>query len=126
MREILLLGAALLLVLLNGFFVAAEFAIVKVRSTKIKELAEGGDWRAGVTRNVIAHLDAYLSACQLGITFASLGLGWIGEPAVARLIAPTLETAEAMLKSLFFDGERYDLSAVGRVKMNSRLFDSNV
>jgi CBS domain containing-hemolysin-like protein len=93
MREILLLGAALLLVLLNGFFVAAEFAIVKVRSTKIKELAERGDWRASVTRNVIAHLDAYLSACQLGITFASIGLGWIGEPAVARLIAPTLEAA---------------------------------
>jgi CBS domain containing-hemolysin-like protein len=91
MNQVLLLGAALLLVLLNGFFVAAEFAIVKVRSTKIKELAQGGDWRAGVTQNVIGHLDAYLSACQLGITIASLGLGWIGEPAVARLIGPILQ-----------------------------------
>jgi CBS domain containing-hemolysin-like protein len=93
MKQVLLLGAALLLVLLNGFFVAAEFAIVKVRSTKIKELAEEGDWRAVVAQNVIAHLDAYLSACQLGITFASLGLGWIGEPAVAQLIEPTLLAA---------------------------------
>ncbi len=90
MQQILLLGAALLLVLLNGFFVAAEFAIVKVRSTRIRELSELGDWRASVARSVISHLDAYLSACQLGITIASLGLGWIGEPAVARLIGPAL------------------------------------
>jgi len=93
MTQVLLLGAAFLLVLLNGFFVAAEFAIVKVRSTKIKELAEEGDWRAEMARSVITHLDAYLSACQLGITFASLGLGWIGEPAVARLIEPALRAA---------------------------------
>jgi CBS domain containing-hemolysin-like protein len=93
MTQVLLLGAAFLLVLLNGFFVAAEFAIVKVRSTKIKELAEEGDWRAVMARSVITHLDAYLSACQLGITFASLGLGWIGEPAVARLIEPSLRAA---------------------------------
>jgi CBS domain containing-hemolysin-like protein len=93
MRQVFLLGVALFLVLLNGFFVAAEFAIVKVRSTKIKELADEGDWRATVTRSVIAHLDAYLSACQLGITIASLGLGWIGEPAVAELIEPTLQAA---------------------------------
>ena len=93
MIQVLLLGAALLLVLLNGFFVAAEFAIVKVRSTKIRELAEEGDWRAVVARTVLSHLDAYLSACQLGITMASLGLGWIGEPAVARLIEPALRAA---------------------------------
>lgn len=90
MNQLLLLLAAFLLVLLNGFFVAAEFAIVKVRSTKIRELADRGDWRAKVTRSVISHLDAYLSACQLGITFASLGLGWIGEPAVADIIEPLL------------------------------------
>src|SRR5262245_34144737 len=86
----LLLAAALLLVLLNGFFVAAEFAIVKVRSTRIRELSARGDWRAKITQSVTGHLDAYLSACQLGITLASLGLGWIGEPAVARLIEPPL------------------------------------
>ncbi|HEY7819815.1 MAG TPA: hemolysin family protein [Vicinamibacteria bacterium] len=93
MKQLLLLGAALLLVLLNGFFVAAEFAIVKVRATKVRELAEQGDWRATMAKNVIEHLDAYLSACQLGITIASLGLGWIGEPAVARLIEPGLRAA---------------------------------
>jgi CBS domain containing-hemolysin-like protein len=93
MKELLLLGAAFFLVLLNGFFVAVEFAIVKVRSTKIQELADEGDWRAAVVRNVIGHLDAYLSACQLGITIASLGLGWIGEPAVARLLEPALAAA---------------------------------
>ena len=82
----LLLAGALLLVLLNGFFVAAEFAIVKVRSTRIRELSARGDWRAKIAQSVTSHLDTYLSACQLGITIASLGLGWIGEPAVARLI----------------------------------------
>jgi len=93
MTQLLLLLAAFLLVLLNGFFVAAEFAIVKVRSTKIRELADRGDWRAKVTRSVIGHLDAYLSACQLGITIASLGLGWIGEPAVARILEPVFDAA---------------------------------
>ena len=93
MTQLLLLLAAFLLVLLTGFFVAAEFAIVKVRSTKIRELADRGDWRAKVTRSVIGHLDAYLSACQLGITIASLGLGWIGEPAVARILEPVFDAA---------------------------------
>lgn len=76
------------LVLLNGFFVAAEFAIVKVRSTQIETLVKKHDRRARVADNVIHHLDAYLSATQLGITLASLGLGWLGEPFVADMIAP--------------------------------------
>jgi CBS domain containing-hemolysin-like protein len=80
----------LALVLLNGFFVAAEFAIVKVRSTRITMLREEGDRRARIAEKVLANLDAYLSATQLGITLASLGLGWIGEPAIARLIEPVL------------------------------------
>lgn len=80
----------LILVLLNGFFVAAEFAIVKVRSTRITMLREKGHRSARVAEKVLANLDAYLSATQLGITLASLGLGWIGEPAVARLIEPLL------------------------------------
>jgi CBS domain containing-hemolysin-like protein len=82
---------ALLLVLLNGFFVAAEFALVKVRGTRVRELADAGNWRARVAASIVAHIDAYLSAAQLGITFASIGLGWIGEPAVARLVGPCLE-----------------------------------
>jgi CBS domain containing-hemolysin-like protein len=79
---------ALLFVFLNGFFVAAEFAIVKVRSTQIEDLVQRGSRRAGVARKIVTHLDAYLSATQLGITLASLGLGWIGEPAVAHLLEP--------------------------------------
>ena len=69
---------------MNGFFVAAEFAMVKVRGTRIDTLAQEGNKRAKFATNLTNNLDAYLSACQLGITLASLGLGWIGEPAVAR------------------------------------------
>ena len=77
---------ALLLVLLNGFFVLAEFALVKVRSSRIEELARQGSHRATIVREMVANLDKYLSATQLGITVASLGLGWLGEPAFAGLI----------------------------------------
>nr|WP_144352711.1 hemolysin family protein [Sporomusa termitida] len=80
----------LFLVLLNGFFVAAEFAMVKVRSTQIDTLLQAGNMRAKYAKRLVDHLDAYLSACQLGITLASLGLGWIGEPAIARLLEPML------------------------------------
>ncbi|HEX4499301.1 MAG TPA: hemolysin family protein [Thermoanaerobaculia bacterium] len=81
----MLLG--LLLVALNGFFVAAEFALVKVRPTQLEPL-EGK--RARLARHMLRHLDAYLSATQLGITLASLALGWVGEPAFAWLIHPLL------------------------------------
>ncbi|MCI0418262.1 MAG: hemolysin family protein [Acidobacteria bacterium] len=84
------LFAVLFLVLLNGFFVAAEFAIVKVRSTQIETLVKKHHRRARVADNVIQHLDAYLSATQLGITLASLGLGWLGEPFVAVLLESVL------------------------------------
>jgi len=87
----LLLAFAVALVLLNAFFVAAEFAMVKVRPTRIHELAEGGDLRARAAARAQRHLDAFLSATQLGITLASLGLGWVGEPAFAHLLAPMFE-----------------------------------
>src|SRR6516162_8778091 len=77
----------LLLVFLNGFFVASEFALVKVRSSQLDALEEENK-KVTLARHVTTHLDAYLSATQLGITFSSLGLGWIGEPYVARLIQP--------------------------------------
>ena len=83
-----LLVLAFLLVLANGFFVAAEFAIVKVRSTQLTELAEEGSARAKMARRLTKHLDAYLSATQLGITLASLALGWVGEPAFEHIIEP--------------------------------------
>jgi len=82
----------LALVGLNAFFVAAEFALVKVRSSHVEIRAREGSFLARVVRSIIAHLDGYLSATQLGITFASLGLGWIGEPVVARMIAALVET----------------------------------
>jgi CBS domain containing-hemolysin-like protein len=83
--------AAFLLVILNGFFVAAEFSLVKLRHTQAVGLAERIGWRGRILLSVHAHLDAYLSACQLGITLASLGLGWIGEPAFASLLHPLFE-----------------------------------
>lgn len=81
---------ALFLVLLNGFFVAAEFAMVKLRATKVEAIAKEHGWRGHILRKVHNQLDAYLSACQLGITLASLGLGWVGEPAFAHLLEPLL------------------------------------
>lgn len=81
-----MVGVAILLVLLNAFFVASEFAIVKLRSTRVEELHALHGWRGRVLAAVHRRLDAYLSACQLGITLASLGLGWIGEPAFAHLL----------------------------------------
>jgi len=81
----------LFFVFLNGFFVAAEFAIVKVRLTQIEPLAARGNRRARVAREVITHLDLYLSATQVGITMASLALGWIGEPLVADQLLPLFQ-----------------------------------
>ncbi len=80
------LGATLFFVVLNGYFVAAEFALVKVRAGRIDELASKGDRRAVRVQHIQQHLDRYLSACQLGITLASLILGALGEPAVSVLI----------------------------------------
>ncbi|MEF3302306.1 hemolysin family protein [Paenibacillus sp. GYB003] len=76
----------LVLVFMNGFFVAAEFALVKVRHSRLIQLANEGSGKAKYALKVTGKLDAYLSATQLGITLASLGLGWVGEPAISRLI----------------------------------------
>ena len=81
----------LFFVFLNGFFVATEFAIVKVRLTQIEPLAAKGNRRARVVREIITHLDRYLSATQLGITMSSLALGWIGEPLVADELLPLFQ-----------------------------------
>lgn len=82
------LTLALVLVLLNGVFVAAEFAYVKARPTRIHQLTLEGDAKAKLAEFGLNHLDAYLSVCQLGITLASLGLGWLGEPAIVQLLLP--------------------------------------
>lgn len=78
------------LVLLNAFFVAAEFGMVKLRQTRVTTLKQEYPWRGNIVAKVHQQLDAYLSACQLGITLASLGLGWVGEPAFANLLSPLL------------------------------------
>ena len=80
--------AVFVLVALNGFFVATEFALVKVRHTQLDPLVARGNRRAKTARHVVSNLDAYLSAAQLGITLASLGLGWIGEPIFEDLLGP--------------------------------------
>ncbi|MBI2933893.1 MAG: DUF21 domain-containing protein [Planctomycetes bacterium] len=93
-------------ILLNAFFVLAEFAIVKVRDTRMQELARAGNKKAALAHRILAKLDAYLSACQLGITMASLGLGWVGEPLTAKLVTPVLTllgvTSPEVLHSVSF------------------------
>ncbi|MFL6232402.1 MAG: hemolysin family protein [Thermoanaerobaculia bacterium] len=84
------MALGLLLVALNGFFVAAEFALVKVRPTQLEPLINEGSRRARMARHMLRHLDAYLSATQLGITLASLALGWVGEPAFSWLVGPAV------------------------------------
>jgi CBS domain containing-hemolysin-like protein len=81
---------ALFLVGLNGFFVASEFALVRIRSTSVDRLVSDGRTGSKTLRNVVDNLDDYLATTQLGITIASLGLGWVGEPAIAALIEPVL------------------------------------
>ncbi|MBM7652662.1 CBS domain containing-hemolysin-like protein [Neobacillus cucumis] len=80
----------ILLIVLTGFFVAIEFAIVKVRISRINQLVEEGEKRAAAAKRVATHLDEYLSACQLGITVTALVLGWLGEPTVEKLFHPVL------------------------------------
>ena len=85
---VLKLLAVAALVLLNGFFVAAEFALVKIRATQLDPLIAQGQRRAKLARHILTHLNSYLGATQLGITAASLALGWIGEPVFLALLTP--------------------------------------
>ena len=82
--------AVAILVFVNGFFVAAEFALVTVRQTRVQQLVAEGRPGARNVEDGITHLDSYIAACQLGITMGSLALGWIGEPALAGLIEPVI------------------------------------
>ena len=106
MENILLIVAALLLVALNGFFVAAEFGLVKLRQTRIRAIVKTQGLRGRILAIVHHDLDVYLSACQLGITLASLGLGWIGEPAFASLFEPVFSllgvASPAMIEGVSF------------------------
>ena len=97
---------ALLLVALNGLFVTAEFAFVRARPTRIAQLAAEGNRKAHLARQCLENIDNYLSVSQLGITLASLGLGWLGEPAIASLLTPLLNrwglTPPALVHSISF------------------------
>ncbi len=101
--SVIKLLAVLLLVGANGFFVAAEFALVGVRSSRIETLASAGSRGAKRLQGLLQNLNSYLSACQLGITLASLALGWIGEPAIARLLeGPLAGLSDAWRHSIAF------------------------
>jgi CBS domain containing-hemolysin-like protein len=106
--EVLLMKLAAIgvLVVLNGFFVAAEFALVKIRGSQLEALSEEGDEGALQARRITEDLEAYLSACQLGVTLASLGLGWIGEPFLAQMVQPFFVKlgvqSEAVTRSVSF------------------------
>ena len=93
MTDVVNIIFAIILVFINGFFVAAEFALVKIRPGRIDEQVAQNRAFAATARWLTQRMDASLSACQLGITMASLGLGWIGEPAIAHLLRPLLQTA---------------------------------
>lgn len=106
LTNVILLILALLLVLLNAFFVAAEFGMVKLRRTRVLSLKSTHGFRGKILFQVHQKLDAYLSACQLGITLASLGLGWLGEPAFSRLLQPVFKligvTSQEMIVLISF------------------------
>ena len=105
-NTILYLILVLLLVATNGFFVAAEFSLVSVRRSRIISLAESGNARATTLLGLLDNLNSYISATQLGITMASLGLGWIGEPALSRLL-------EGPLQGLVSDTVRHTIAFAG-------------
>src|SRR3954462_8429827 len=90
---VLLLLAVIVLVLLNGFFVAAEFSLVRVRRSRVEELAEEGKRGAAILLRPLDDLSMSLAACQLGITFTSLGIGFLGEPAVASIFEDVFGTS---------------------------------
>src|SRR5437660_6767865 len=89
------LAGVLGLVFANGFFVAAEFSIVTVRKTRIDQLVAEGHLGARAVRQAVTHPDRYIAATQLGITMTSLGLGWVGEPALATMIQPAFDSLPA-------------------------------
>jgi CBS domain containing-hemolysin-like protein len=100
------LAGILVLVFLNAFFVAAEFALVKIRGSQLDAMIDDGNRAAAFAKKITLNLEAYLSACQLGVTLASLGLGWVGEPVLAHLVQPLFYKcgveSEALIRSFSF------------------------
>lgn len=105
MIHLLNIIVVLILVFFNAFFVATEFAMVKIRKSRIETLVNDGNNSARHTLTIVNNLNSYLSACQLGITLASLGLGWVGEPAVSKMLEPLFDLfnlSGAMVHSISF------------------------
>ena len=92
MEIIAQIGLVLFLILINGFFVASEFALVAVRKTRIDELVKKGNTSAKFVQKAQNNLDTFISATQLGITLVSLALGWIGEPVIAHFLEPVFHS----------------------------------
>ena len=115
MRTALYLLLVLLLVLANGFFVASEFALVGVRRSRVETLAASGSRSARRLLGLLDHLNAYISATQLGITLASLALGWIGEPAITHLLEVPLagHVSETVLHTISFTIARDRIKSSG-------------
>jgi len=109
MLNLLDLFIAFLLIVLNGCFVIVEYALVKVRFTRLEELAAKGVAGAKLAKKQVQHIDVYISSIQLGVTMASLGVGWVGEPALAKILDPLL----ALLGLPFRQGLMYSISFVG-------------
>ena len=103
-NDVVMLSTATGLVVINGFFVAAEFALVKVRPGRIEELVRQRRAFARPARWLVRRMDKSLSACQLGITMASLGLGWVGEPVIARLLEPMFTAQDLAKRGLLPEG----------------------
>ena len=101
------------LVAANGFFVAAEFALVKIRASQLRPMAKTGGWRVRMALFATSHLDAVLSSTQLGITLTSLGLGWIGEPVIGRRIEPLLGGSRAVLSEADWSAVQVRLAPYG-------------
>ncbi|KGP72314.1 hemolysin family protein [Pontibacillus yanchengensis] len=99
------LSIVALLIILTAFFVASEFAIVKIRKSRLESMAQNGNKKANLSLKLVKNLDDYLSACQLGITITALGLGWLGEPTMEKLIHPLIEAfalPEALTHTISF------------------------
>ncbi|GGL68180.1 hypothetical protein GCM10010840_02690 [Deinococcus aerolatus] len=114
MNDILGIIALFALVLMNGFFVAAEFSLVSVRRTRIDQLADEGNATAKITQRALKNLDLYIAATQLGITMASLAIGFVAEPAIEHLVAPLLSgtsLSEGQIRGISF-GIAFALSTI--------------
>jgi len=118
---VLLLSAVVVLIFANGFFVAAEFALVRTRRARMEELAGEGDRKAPRVLKQLDNLSEYLSACQFGITLASLGIGFLGEPAIADLVEPVFEDLSHAVAAPAAIGIAYILVTAGHITVGEQV-----